>query len=146
MRLVLAAVAALLVGTVAGGIGMLLVKQAGRSTQSAPPPNPQESMLLQGLDGQNMNTAEIAPILDMVQLSGTSVLLKWRDPTQGEATFVVVRVEGGVGNPVTAVDRGRTEITLEGVQSSGKVCYLLIALMADKRGFSPQKCSGGTTQ
>jgi len=142
-RLAVAAVAALLAGTLAGAIGTLVVKQANNSAQT---PAPQVSEKPGGSALPNINDVTIAPVLETVQLSGTTVRLKWRDPTQGKATFVVVRVEGGEGIAVIGVQAGQTETTLEGVQAQGPVCYLILSLMEERKGASPTKCSGATSQ
>jgi len=134
-RLAIAAVGALAAGALAGAAGILVVKQAGRP---APSPEARASASAEA----NLNHPEIAPVIEAVQLSGTSVLLRWQDPTQGRATFVVVRVEGGEGKPLSTVEPGRTETTIEGVQGRGPFCFLLIAVDGEKRGFSPTKCTG----
>lgn len=140
-RLAIAAVAALIAGTAAGAIGTLVVKQASRSAQAPPPPP--ASATPRGSALPNINDPTIAAVLETVKLSGTTVLLKWRDPTQGKADIVVVRVEKeGEDIAVLGVDDGRTQVTLEGVQAQGPVCYRLLSLMEGRAGVSSTKCSG----
>jgi len=142
-RLALAAVAALVAGVLAGAIGMLVVKQANNSTR---PTVPQASERPGGSADPNINDPAIAAVLETVQLSGTTVLLKWRDPTQGKAKIVVVRVEGGDGIIVYEPELGSTEATLQGVQAKGQICYLLLTFMGERRAASPTKCTGATSQ
>jgi len=143
-RLVLAALAALLAGTLAGAIAMLVVKQANKSAQQPAPGD----VLLPTVSAQpDINDPAIAAILETVQLSGNSVRLKWRDPTQGQAKIYVIRVVGGDGEIVAEVSPGSmTETTLDDVKNNGQVCYLLLTFWGDRRGASPTKCSGGTSQ
>jgi eukaryotic-like serine/threonine-protein kinase len=90
----------------------------------------------------NVNNLRIAPTITGLDVRGGKVVLRWRDPTQGNAVFVVVKVTNGRGDTVREVAAGTTEVVLDETEAgTAPYCFLLIAFVGVERGVSPTRCA-----
>jgi hypothetical protein len=102
----------------------------------APPTRPAETSTA------NANNSRIAPTITALEVLGTNLVLRWRDATSARATFIVIRVTQGRGEPVDTLPPGSTEYVLEGVDpAAGPYCFLVIAVVGQDRGVSPTRCA-----
>jgi hypothetical protein len=158
-RILLNSAIALVLG---GGIGLLAAWVAGRSDQPPPQPEAVSQQPVRAITGSptrqpaspsaavpstggtaDVNSPRIAPTITAVDVAGTDVVLRWRDATRSEATFIVIQVVQGRGQPVTTVAPGTTEVALEGLQpAAGPFCFLVIAVVGQERGVSSIRCAG----
>jgi hypothetical protein len=93
-----------------------------------------------------VNNPAIAPVLTGVRQQGDSVLLEWRDHSDGTAQFVVVRVVDGQGQPLGPLDPGTVHFTAQHlVPSSGPYCFVVLAIEHTFDGYqvgtSGERCT-----
>jgi serine/threonine protein kinase len=112
--------------------GPLLARELSRPGDASPPsPSPTVS---------NVNNPKVAPSLTEVTFQNGQIRLRWQDPTNGQATFIVVQVMNGRGNPVRSVPAGVTEVFLDDT-GDRPYCYLVIAAVGPQRGVSATRCA-----
>lgn len=153
-----------LVVLLGGGIGLAAAALAGRTGgRDDPPPAPVQAAPTQVIvsptggpaplspsapaspnepAGSPANNPRIAPTITLLNVVDSSVVLRWRDATRSEATFIVIRVVQGRGQPVDTVAPGTTEVVLDSLQpAGGPFCFLVIAVVGQQRGVSPIHCA-----
>jgi len=152
-----------LVVLLGGGIGLAVAALAGRTGSAEPPPAPVQAaptpVVASPTGGRALpspsapaspsepagspaNNPRIAPTITLLSVVDSSVVLRWRDATRSEATFIVIRVVQGRGQPVDTVAPGTTEVVLDSLQpAGGPFCFLVIAVVGQQRGVSPIRCS-----
>jgi len=155
-RILLNSVLAVVLG---GLLGVSVAWASGRLGGSAPPPGdaaPSRALTAvasvppsqgrspsAGPTAAGVNNPGLAPMITGLDIVGTSVVLRWRDPTRSGATFIVIRVVQGRGQPVTTLPPGSTEFVLEDIDpAAGPYCFLVIAVVGQERGVSPTRCAG----
>jgi eukaryotic-like serine/threonine-protein kinase len=87
-----------------------------------------------------------APTLNPLDDKGDSIVLTWKDPTDGNAQFVVVDVTGGGQTAVATVADGTTTYTVEALDpNADQYCYRVIGIGLDdpstERGASETVCT-----
>jgi hypothetical protein len=155
-RILLGTGIAVLVGGVLGiggtWIAGLTRDNAGQTTQKQrPTPNssvadpgagPANSGQPPSAQPSNINNPQIAPVITRLEATRTSVLLQWRDPSQGKALFVVVRVRDGEGRGVRSLRAGTTQAAVEGLDpATAPYCFRVFALLGPERGVSAERCA-----
>jgi serine/threonine protein kinase len=87
-----------------------------------------------------------SPALNRVEvLSPTSIELDWTDPSGGKAQFVLVDVTGKKAEPLVTVVAGTTTHVLEGLDTSRRYCFQVLAIglqdPGTQRGASARTCT-----
>jgi serine/threonine protein kinase len=83
----------------------------------------------------------LAPVIIGAQDQGTSVVLTWRDPTDGQATFIVVQVVGSTANALRQLAPGTTHTTVDGLDpTAAQYCFAVVALVGQDRAASATRC------
>jgi serine/threonine protein kinase len=151
-RILVGAVIALVVGGVLGIGGTWVARlaregapeAAGKPTAQAPAAAPTTPGQSPTTPPANVNNTRIAPTISGLDRDGTSVLVRWRDPSKGQAQFIVVLVRDGRGEPVRQAPAGTTQILVEGLDGGAAPhCFLVIAVLGKERGLSPTRCTDG---
>jgi hypothetical protein len=93
-----------------------------------------------------VNNPAIAPVLTRAQQQGDSVLLDWRDNSDGTAQFIVVRVVDGQGQPLGPLDPGTVHFTAQHLApASGPYCFVVLAVEHTFGGYqvgtSGERCT-----
>jgi eukaryotic-like serine/threonine-protein kinase len=84
----------------------------------------------------------IAPTVTQVRVNGADAVIRWQDPTAGEATFVVVRVVGGQSGAVGTATPGATRFLVADLDpAEPPYCFLVIAVVGEQRAVSPARCA-----
>ncbi len=119
----------------------------GRDTPNDPPPDntvggplPELTEPLPEDDLQpGINDGALSPELTLED-RGTSVALRWSDPTDGTAQFVVAQTSPEAGP--RRYPAGTTEATLEGLDpDAATYCFRVLAITADGQGVSEEACT-----
>ncbi|MCP2321600.1 serine/threonine protein kinase [Hamadaea flava] len=110
--------------------------QPTKSTTITPTP----TVSRQPSPSRNLNKPEIAPSIIDIRRTGGSVVVTWFDATDGEATFLVVRVQDGQRQPLVTAPAGATEATVY-ARGIGQQCFLVIAMVGLDRGVSVTRCT-----
>jgi hypothetical protein len=136
------AAVALLVGGVLGVGGSWLLAQTG--AQEQPPVRPLPTFT--GALPSASSTLGLDPALDteIVELldQGSSISLRWEDPTGGEARFVIVQIDGPVSQPLLDVDPGTTTAVVPGLDpQADRYCFQVLVLANGSMGLSPMRCT-----
>lgn len=87
---------------------------------------------------------KLAPEITGLEDRSTSVLLRWTDPSDGEATFVVTLRSGKGVEPVAQVRSGKVEFLVEGLDPAAtQYCFQIVALVdgGARRGVSQEQCT-----
>ena len=93
--------------------------------------------------GSGGNNPSLAPAVSVPELTGSGVMVRWRDATDSQATFIVVRVIDGRGRQVRALPAGVTEVLVDDLDPRAPpYCFLVIAVVGQERGVSPTRCIG----
>jgi serine/threonine protein kinase len=145
------AVVAVLGGAVLGivltgppsGTGSAPATTSTPSTTTAPPTSeelPTSASVPVGSD------SAFSPTLNRVEvLSPTSVELDWTDLSGGKAQFVLIDVTGKKPVPLITVAAGTTTQVLEGLDTSRRYCFQVLAVGLDdpttQRGASARTCT-----
>ncbi len=151
-RLAILAAIAVLLGAGIGLGGTWLLSLGGT-------PNPTSSSTAQARDGQPVGTftgpvpsgtgppqadvgdPRLAPVIIGAQDQGTSVVLTWRDPTDGQATFIVVEVAGSNAHALRQLAPGTTHTTIDGLDpTAAQYCFAVVALQGQDRAASATRC------
>jgi hypothetical protein len=83
----------------------------------------------------------LAPVVIGAQDQGTSVVLTWRDPTDGQATFIVVQVAGSTAQAIRQLAPGTTHTTIDGLDpTAAQYCFAVVALVGQDRAASATRC------
>jgi hypothetical protein len=110
---------------------------APESTRPSPPAPPTS-----GPAASDVNNPRIAPTITGLAVGQGTVVLRWRDATRSEATFIVIRILQGRGQPVDTLAPGTTEVVLDDLQPpEGPYCFLVIAVVGKDRGVSATRCA-----
>jgi serine/threonine protein kinase len=138
-RFVVALLITVVLGSVGGVAGTWIAQLARADTNgsagSRTPSDPALSPV------ENLNNAAIAPELTQVSVQGTSVTLRWRDKSGGQARFVVVQVVDNQGKTVSAVlEPTTTETVVNGLEPP--YCFMIYATVGSERGVSRKVCAG----
>jgi hypothetical protein len=112
-------------------------------TASQPPPTPEPPTSASVPPGGD---PRFSPALNRVEvLSPTSVELDWSDPSLGKAQFVLVDVTGKKPEPLVTVAAGTTTHVLEGLDTTRRYCFQVLAIGLDdpstQRGASSRTCT-----
>jgi serine/threonine protein kinase len=137
-RLVAVIAVAVLVGLTVG----VLVKVAGTSqepvdnaatpTRAAPVPTASGTPTGASVTAKpyDIGNPKLAPGDVQIEDRGSSVLLRWTDPTKGTATFVVVDATSDANKAVQQVAAGTTSTTVEGIDPTAReVCFQVAAIV-----------------
>jgi len=143
-RRVLAIVAAGVLAGAALAVGAVLLRD--RPSQNGPVLPTLGASGLPSDVATRQNNPAIAPVITHVEADGASAFLQWDDPTDGDASFLVVLVtDGGAGR--AALDNpepGSTQLLLETLPSgiTPPYCFQIYAFAGDEVGVSTQACAG----
>ncbi|MFC7487835.1 serine/threonine-protein kinase [Knoellia sp. CPCC 206453] len=139
-RLVAVIAVAVLVGLTVG----VLVKVAGSSSSKDPVGNaatPTKAAPVPTASGTptgasvttkpyDIGNPKLAPGDVQLEDRGSSVLLRWTDPTKGAATFVIVDATTDANKAVQQVTAGTTSTTVEGIDPTAReVCFQVAAIV-----------------
>ncbi len=138
-RLVAVIAVAILVGLTVG----VLVKVAGSSskdpvgnaaapTKAAPVPTASNTPSGSSVTAKpyDIGNPKLAPGDVQIEDRGSSVLLRWTDPTKGTATFVIVDATTDANKAVQQVAAGTTTTTVEGIDPTAReVCFQVAAIV-----------------
>jgi serine/threonine protein kinase len=143
--LVLFAVAALVVGVVAG---ILLTRpdQTGQTPVAGPATTSTTATTTTDAPGPVGGDPRFVPTLKSVEDHGRSVDLTWTDPSEGNAEFVVVDVTGAKGKALLSLGAGTTTHTVEDLDPKAeKYCFQILAIGLEdpstQRGTSAPTCA-----
>ncbi|EAP99843.1 probable serine/threonine-protein kinase transcriptional regulatoryprotein pknk (protein kinase k) (stpk k) [Janibacter sp. HTCC2649] len=137
-RLIAVIAVAVLVGLTVG----VLVKVAGSSedpvgnastpTKAAPVPTASGTPTGATVTAKpyDIGNPKLAPADVQIEDRGSSVLLRWTDPTKGAATFVIVDATTDANKAVQQVASGTTSTTVEGIDPTAReVCFQVAAIV-----------------
>ncbi|MEO7268969.1 MAG: serine/threonine-protein kinase [Knoellia sp.] len=137
-RLVAVIAVAVLVGLTVG----VLVKVAGSSkdpvgnattpTKAAPVPTASGTPTGASVTAKpyDIGNPKLAPGDVQIEDRGSSVLLRWTDPTKGTAAFVIVDATTDANKAVQQVAAGTTTTTVEGIDPKAReVCFQVAAIV-----------------
>jgi hypothetical protein len=141
-RLAVLAAVALLVGGVLGLGGTWLLAWTG---QEEPPPVRPLPTFTGALPSASA-TLGLDPALDteIIELvdQGSSISLRWDDPTGGQARFVIVQIDGSLSHPLLDVDPGTTSAVVPGLDpQADRYCFQILVLANGSMGLSPMRCT-----
>ncbi|OLF12808.1 hypothetical protein BLA60_05935 [Actinophytocola xinjiangensis] len=149
-RLLVLGAAAVAVGVVVG-VGTALLRQedppAGTGADQTGPGIETYTGSLPAPTGDPqvaVGDPNLAPEITGLEDRSTSVVLRWDDPSDGEATFVVTRRTGDLAEPVAEVRPGTTQHTVEGLDpAESRYCFQVLALVDGGRGkgVSAERCT-----
>lgn len=142
-RLVAVVAVAVLIGLTVG----VLVRVAGSSkdpggtaatpTNAAPVPTASGTPTGATVTAKpyDIGNPKLAPTEVRIEDRGSSVVLRWTDPTEGAATFVIVDATGDANRAVQQVASGTTSTTVEGLDPAApEVCFQVAAVVVDAGG------------
>jgi hypothetical protein len=137
-RIAILATVAVLLGTAVGLGGSWLLHVGGNghpgSSASTVPAG-------SGPPQADVGDPKLAPVIIGAQDHGTSIVLTWRDPSDGVATFVVVEVAGSVARGIRQLPPGTTHTTIDGLDpTAAQYCFALVALVGQDRAASATRC------
>lgn len=80
----------------------------------------------------DIGNPKLAPADVQIQDRGSSVALRWTDPTKGTAAFVVIDATTDENRAVQQVSAGVTNTTVEGVDPAAReVCFQVVAVVVE---------------
>lgn len=146
LRVAVFAAIALLTG-VALSIGIAL-RDRGPAEDTAPPaaaegapvPEVDEEIVVPTDPTPDVDDPGLSPSLE-VEDRGTSVALRWDDPSDGSGQFVVIRAEPEPLEPVRQYGAGTLEGAVEGLDPDApRYCFQVLVVTAESRGLSEPRC------
>jgi hypothetical protein len=151
-RIVVFATVAVLLGTVLGIAGQWLRSPGGNhQLTNASPTGPESGHPVGTFTGSlpagtgppqaDVGDPRLAPVITGAQDQGTSIVLTWRDPSGGQATFIVVQVVGSGARAIRTLSPGTTHTTVDGLDpTAARYCFALVALVGQDRAASATRC------
>jgi eukaryotic-like serine/threonine-protein kinase len=132
---------ALIVGTLLGfGVPWAL---ATRAPRPAPPePVPSFNGILPSATGTLPNNPGLTPQIIALDDRGSSVELRWTDPSNGGVLFVIVRVDGTQATPLLRVDAGTTRAVINALDpAADRYCFRVLAISPTATAISEVRCT-----
>jgi hypothetical protein len=97
-----------------------------------------------GIPQVDVADPKISPVIQGVEDRRSSVVLRWSDPSDGTATFVVTRKSGNNAPELVArVPKGTTQWNVEGLDPTvSRYCFQVIAIVdGNQKGASAEGCT-----
>jgi hypothetical protein len=141
-RLAVLAAVALLMGGVLGLGGSWLLAWTGQEEQPPVRPLPTFTGALPSASSTpGLDAALDTEIVELID-QGSSIQLRWGDPTDGQARFVIVQIDGSVSRPLLEVDPGTTSAVVPGLDpQADRYCFQVLVLANGSMGLSPMRCT-----
>jgi hypothetical protein len=125
-------------------IAVQLFRPSGNTPDSAPPPNPANTAVIDAAPTPSPTQAALpAPTDVRIVDNGGSVTLTWADPSNGRVPFIVAGGRDDTTSvPVITLDPGHTTTTIYGLRTDANYCYTVAAVWsADAIMTSPRTCT-----
>ncbi|WP_037272592.1 protein kinase domain-containing protein [Kibdelosporangium aridum] len=149
-RIAVVGLTAIAVGTVAGVV-MAMLRGAPEQPSGEQRPTggwavPTYTSELPPQSGLNVDVSDpkLAATIITLEDRSTSAVVRWTDPSEGRATFVLTRRAGNKNDVVAQIPKGTTSFTVEGLDpAASQYCFQVIAIVdSARRGASPERCTG----